>query len=64
VNAKTDAARQQFINSAIQMGINADQAHRLADRYFGIPGDVHTEVTADAGQANAAIDEVQRRSTS
>lgn len=47
VTALTDQLRQQFIVTAEQMGANADEAKTLADRYFGIPTDIHTEVALD-----------------
>jgi hypothetical protein len=53
------AARAAFIKSAEQMGLNADQAGKLADQYHLIPGDVNTAFTtsgaADAMAAAAAV---------
>ncbi|PXY20876.1 hypothetical protein [Prauserella muralis] len=40
--AATNNRRQQFIREMRQMGLNADQARTLANRYFGIPEDVLT----------------------
>jgi hypothetical protein len=66
VNAKADEMRAQFIKTAQQMGFNAADAKTLADRYLGIPGAVHTEVTADTSQAfqatQALIDRINRMS--
>jgi hypothetical protein len=44
--AATAQRRDQFMREAQQMGFNADQARRLADRYFGIPSDVWTTISA------------------
>jgi hypothetical protein len=56
VSAKTDELRQQFFNQAKQMGLNDAAAQALTNRYFGIPDQINTEITADTGQAQATID--------
>lgn len=51
-------ARSQFISTARQMGLNQQQAERLADAYGLIPGHVETDVSAPgaASAIGAAID--------
>lgn len=44
VSAKEETLRGQFLNTAMQMGFSAGEAQRLADRYFGIPGQIMTTV--------------------
>ena len=41
------ASRKQFIDNAKQMGLTADQAKKLADRYFGIPKNIKTTIKGD-----------------
>jgi DNA-binding transcriptional MerR regulator len=50
--AATTERRNQFISEMRQMGFNAEQARTLANRYFGIPGDV-TTLIRDPGMASA-----------
>ncbi|MCI2421512.1 hypothetical protein MOQ72_29165 [Saccharopolyspora sp. K220] len=58
--AATEQRRAQFIAEAQQMGFTADQAQRLADRYFGIPRDVSTLITTPgAWEAMRAADGVR-----
>lgn len=40
----TEATRQRFIDTATQMGYNADDANKLADKYGLIPTNVRTSV--------------------
>lgn len=58
VAAQTDQLRQQFINVAQQMGFTAGQAQNLANRYFGIPGQVTTTVTG-IDNSSSVINRVQ-----
>ncbi|MEU5848934.1 hypothetical protein [Saccharopolyspora shandongensis] len=56
----SEQRRNQFIYEAQQMGFTADQARRLADRYFGIPRDVSTLITTPgAWEAVRAADSVR-----
>lgn len=56
VAATTQRARDAFIASAVAMGMGADKAAALADRYGLIPKVVETDVRAklDAGSVSAA----------
>lgn len=56
VNDSLQTQRDSFIKVAGQMGINATEAGKLADKYGLIPKDLTTNVTADVKQAQAAID--------
>lgn len=58
VSQKADQMRQQFIQTAIQMGANAQEAQALADRYFGIPGQVATNIVA-YDNSSAVIQRIQ-----
>jgi len=60
VVAATAERRAQFVDEWIQMTDNAQQAQELADRYFGIPGDVRTLIT-DPGAAEAIARAIQLR---
>ena len=44
--ASTNRAREQFVQTAIQMGMNAAQANDLANQYGLIPAEVTTSVSA------------------
>lgn len=44
--ASTNRAREQFVQTAIQMGMNAAQANDLANQYGLIPAEVTTDVSA------------------
>lgn len=62
-NAKgsLQAARQNFIETATQMGATAAQAKRLADRLFEIPPKRKTEITVETSQADAALRALKAR---
>jgi tape measure domain-containing protein len=47
--------RDMFIQTAQKMGATADEARALADKYGLIPGNVHTNVTADTSDATRKI---------
>lgn len=56
--AAAQRARDEFIKTATQSGINAELATQLADAYGLVPGNVITEITQpgmDGAQAAAAI---------
>lgn len=54
--------RGQFIAEMRQMGFTAEQARKLANRYFGIPGDVRTLIT-QPGMASAIANARRLRDT-
>jgi hypothetical protein len=56
VNDSLNNQRDRFVEVAQKMGLTADQAHALADKYGLIPKDISTDVTANVKQAQAAID--------
>lgn len=53
---KTQAARDEFIRTAKQMGLNQAAAGKLADEYGLIPDEVATTAKFEAGGAKAEID--------
>ncbi|GAB3429819.1 hypothetical protein [Actinophytocola sediminis] len=56
VRAAATDRRGQFIAEMRQMGFNAGEAQRLANRYLGLPDDVLTLIRATAGGAQAVVD--------
>lgn len=67
VHASTDdmrgamqAARDDFISTAKQMGMNQEEAEALADKYRLIPDQVDTEVVAETAEAEARIANINR----
>lgn len=58
VTAKAEQQRQQFIQVAQQLGATAQQAQTLADRYYGIPSQVATNIQA-YDNASPTIQRVQ-----
>lgn len=54
VTAFTQSARQSFIDTAVSMGMTADQAAALANSYGLIPGQVVTNVSAPGADAAKA----------
>jgi hypothetical protein len=50
--------RQGFIDTAIQMGFNGDQAKALADKYYGIPTERTTTLFANPAPAKAVISDL------
>lgn len=51
----TQAARDQFIQTATQMGLSAEQANQLADAYGLIPAQVLTTVTDQGSALNVQL---------
>ncbi|GAA0426578.1 hypothetical protein [Leifsonia naganoensis] len=51
---KMGAARQSFIDAAVQMGVNAEQAGKMADQYGLVPSNVSTAFTTSGAAAAAA----------
>ncbi|MBN8883396.1 MAG: tape measure protein [Salana multivorans] len=56
LDATIKSQRDQFIQNAIQMGYNRDEARKLADSYGLIPNRVMTELIAEAAAAQRTID--------
>lgn len=48
--------RQKLADVGKRMGMNADDAKALADRYLSIPKDIETKITADTSGAQNAVD--------
>jgi TP901 family phage tail tape measure protein len=61
LTAQMATARQSFIDTAIRMGMTADQAKALADKYGLIPGTVKTNVETNAAEAQAKVDALKAR---
>lgn len=61
LTGRAQSLRDQFINTATQMGINQTEAEALADQYGLIPTDIVTAVTADTGQASGALSGLQEQ---
>jgi hypothetical protein len=61
VGKASDALRAQFITQAKAMGLSAQAAEDLANKYYGIPKDVHTEIKADTTQADRAIKSISEK---
>lgn len=55
------AARRNFIETATSMGMAEDKAKRLANRLFEIPTKRKIDITADTGQADAALRALKAR---
>lgn len=55
VARQTQAAREQFISAAQQLGLNQTQAERLADAYGLIPAEVLTTVTDQGSAENTRL---------
>lgn len=60
LRSATRKARDAFIESAIQMGLNKQEAERLADSYGLIPEKINTTVTLDTANAKWQLDEFIR----
>jgi len=56
LKAQTQAARDEFIATGIEMGLTAEAAGALADQYGLIPGNVKTTAELDKVQAEADLD--------
>ena len=56
LKTKTQTARDEFITTAMQMGLNAEAAGALADKYGLVPGKVVTQAELDKAQADADLD--------
>ncbi|MGN7799047.1 hypothetical protein [Leifsonia sp. 22587] len=71
LSQQMQSARDQFINAAVQMGINTDQANKMADQYGLVPKNVDTAfntsgaaaAAAAAAAVKAAYDAVERSIT-
>lgn len=50
-------ARKDFIDTAVSMGMGADEAERLADELQLIPGDYMAMITVDNSEAKVVIDD-------
>lgn len=60
LTATVQMGRDEFIKSALQMGLNAGQANALADQYHLIPADVPTAVSVTGvGEAKNQISGMQ-----
>jgi len=60
VTAKEAELRQGFMDTAARMGITGQAAIDLANRYYGLPEERRTQITADTAQATAAAAALQR----
>lgn len=58
LSASTQSARDSFIAVAEKMGMSAQQAQDLADKYGLIPKDVETIVGANTAPAEATLDQL------
>lgn len=71
LTAKMQSARDSFIDAAVQMGVNRDEAAKMADQYGLVPNNVPTafttsgaaEAMATAAAVKAAYDAVERSIT-
>lgn len=60
LQSSMQSARDDFINTATQMGMNQDEAEALADSYGLIPDTVSTEVVAKTSKAQADIQNIKQ----
>lgn len=60
LQSSMQSARDDFINTATQMGMNKDEAEALADSYGLIPDTVSTEVVAKTSKAQADIQNIKQ----
>lgn len=56
VNGQLAPLRQQMIDTAIEAGVNADQARKMADAYLGVPGEIVTKMQLK--DIDAALDKI------
>lgn len=50
VTAFTAQAREEFIKAAVGLGLNEEAAHRLADQYGLIPGQIVSEISVNGAE--------------
>jgi hypothetical protein len=58
LTAKDQELRKNFYNTALQMTGNAGAAQALTDKYYGIPTERNTKITADTGRRLSALADV------
>jgi hypothetical protein len=59
LRAKDAELRDAFYQTALRMTGNATTAQALTDKYYGIPEQRNTLITADTGQATGAVSRLQ-----